>query len=177
MDDERVPASHGGTGEADSMLVERPAAGWIELTAPSREEYLQRIGVLLSKLAGAHLTEEEREDVHLAVTEVVSNAMEWGNGGDANRRVHVSYGLFDNEIVFKVQDEGHGFDPTAMQSAVAQPFEAMRERQRSGKRLGGFGIFVAKKLMDRMLFSERGNVVLLVKRLARSDREAAHGRG
>ena len=147
------------------MLVERPAAGWTELTVPSHEDYLHRVGVLLDKLKGENLSEETRDDVRLAVSEIVSNAMEWGNKGDESRRVHVSYGLFDEEIVFKVEDEGEGFKPGEVPDATSSPFEAMRDRQKDGKRLGGFGIFVARRLMDRMIYNERGNVVILAKRL------------
>jgi serine/threonine-protein kinase RsbW len=166
MSDSTAHTPDAPSSDKKRMFVDRPAAGWVELTAPSREEYLDRIGVLLDRLAGTHLSKEARDDVRLAVTEIVSNAMEWGNQGDERRRVRVSYGLFDNEVVFKVEDEGEGFDPEDVPDATQSPLKAMRERQESGKRLGGYGIFVARKLMDRMMYNERGNVVILAKRLS-----------
>jgi len=166
MSDSTAQTPDAASNEQRRMFVERPAAGWIELTTPSREEYLDRIGVLLDRLAGTHLSKEARDDVRLAVTEIVSNAMEWGNHGDERRRVRVSYGLFDNEIVFKVEDEGEGFCPEEVPDATKSPVETMRKRQESGKRLGGYGILVARKLMDRMMYNERGNVVILAKRLS-----------
>jgi len=146
--------------------VRSPAEGWIELTAPSRDEYLDRIAELLDRLAGARLDQGTLEDVKLAVCEVVQNAMEWGNMNDARRKVRVSYGLFEDEIVLKVEDEGPGFDASGVPDARADPVELIRSSQRrSGKRLGGLGLFVARKLMDSVMFNEPGNVALLTKRL------------
>jgi serine/threonine-protein kinase RsbW len=147
------------------IVVRTPADGWVELTAPSREEHLERIASLLDRLSAERVDSALLEDVKIAVTEVASNAMEWGNASDARRKVHVSYGLFPDEIVFKVEDEGEGFDPDCVPDPVGQVVEMEFERMRAGKRLGGFGLHVARSLMDRVLFSERGNVVILTKRL------------
>lgn len=144
-----------------------PAAGWIELTAPSREEYLERIAGLLDSLAGREIGNNLREEVKAVAIEIVSNAIEWGNRGDANRRIRVSYALFDDEVVIKCEDEGDGFDPGRVPDPAAGPSEVVQDRIRAGKRLGGFGIYLARRLMDHIVFSERGNVVLLSKSLRR----------
>ena len=106
---------------AKSLAVETPATGWVELTAPSREEYLDRIASFLDTLAGAILDEDAREEVKFAVAEIASNAMEWGNCGDERRRVHVSYGLFPAELVLKIEDEGEGFDPESVPDPTVSP--------------------------------------------------------
>ena len=102
------------------------------------------------------------------VSETASNAMEWGNGGDENRRVRVSYAVFDDELVLKVEDEGDGFDPSLVPDPSGSPISVMRERMKEGKRLGGFGIHVVGKLMDRVVYNERGNAVLLSRSLSRT---------
>ena len=160
-----------GSGEstADGGIVVRvPAAGWIELTAPSREAYLERIASFLDTLSGTGMTAEAREEVRIVVNETTSNAMEWGNNGDASRHVKVSYAVFDDEFVLKVEDEGEGFDPSLVPDPSGSPVSVVRERLEAGKRLGGFGLFVVRKLVDRVVYNERGNVVLLSKSLSRT---------
>jgi serine/threonine-protein kinase RsbW len=162
MDEGSIAGSERDPG---GIVVRTPADGWVELTAPSREEHLERIASLLDRLSAERADPALLEDVKIAVTEVASNAMEWGNGSDARRRVRVSCGLFPDEIVLKVEDEGEGFDPDGVPDPAGRVVEVEIERLRAGKRLGGFGLHVARSLMDRVLFNERGNVVILTKRL------------
>ncbi|MHC5057374.1 MAG: ATP-binding protein [Planctomycetota bacterium] len=161
------PGAVDPTGDRE-IVVRVPAAGWVELTAPSREAYLERIASFLDTLSGTGMSAEAREEVRIVVNETTSNAMEWGNGGDASRRVKVSYAVFDDELVFKVEDEGEGFDPSLVPDPSGSPVRVMRERLAEGKRLGGFGLYVVRKLMDRVVYSERGNVVLLSRSLSRA---------
>jgi len=160
-----------GAGEStadDGIVVRVPAAGWIELTAPSREAYLERIASFLDTLSGTGISPEAREEVRIVVNETTSNAMEWGNDGDADRDVKVSYAVFDDEFVLKVEDEGEGFDPSLVPDPSGSPVSVLRERLEAGKRIGGFGLYVVRKLMDRVVYSERGNVVLLSRSLSRA---------
>jgi serine/threonine-protein kinase RsbW len=154
---------------ADGGIVVRvPAAGWVELTALSREAHLERIASFLDRLTGTDMNAEAREEVRIVVNETTSNAMEWGNNGDASRHVKVSYAVFDDEFVLKVEDEGEGFDPSLVPDPSGSPATVMRERLEAGKRLGGFGLYVVRKLMDRVVYNERGNVVLLSRSLSRT---------
>ena len=156
-----APQDHGG------IVVQVPAAGWVELTAPSREEHLERIASFLDALSATDMSPEGREEVRIVVNEATSNAMEWGNGGDASRHVKVSYAVFDDEFVLKVEDEGEGFDPSLVPDPSGSPVRVVRDRLEAGKRLGGFGLYVVRELMDRVVYNERGNVVLLSKSLSR----------
>ena len=99
--------------------------------------------------------------------EICENAREWGNQGDASRKIRISYCIFEGEFVLKVQDEGEGFDAKAVADPTANPLDAMFRRKQEGKRPGGYGIHMVKKLMDRVMFSDKGNVVLLSKNLRR----------
>ncbi len=157
-----------------AIVVRKPAAGWVELTAYSREEYLERIAYFIEAL-GEKVDAEACEDIRLVVNEMVANAFEWGNRADPRRRIHVSYGIFSDEVVFKIEDEGDGFVPDEVPDPTASPSEVARERQAAGKRLGGFGLHVAKKLMDEVYFNERGNVVVLTKSI-RSPAPARRGK-
>jgi len=158
---------HAGTGEDAGIVVQVPAEGWVELTAPSREAHLERIASFLDTLSATGMGPEAREEIRIVVNEITSNAMEWGNGGDASLRVRISYALFDDELVLKVEDEGEGFDPSLVPDPSGSPVRVVRDRLEAGKRMGGFGLHVVRKLMDRVVHSERGNVVLLSRSLSR----------
>jgi serine/threonine-protein kinase RsbW len=161
---------HSGAGDSAAdggIVVQVPVAGWVELTAPSREKHLDRIASFLDTLSGVGMSADAREEVRIVVNETISNAMEWGNGGDESRHIKVSYAVFDDELVLKVEDEGEGFDPSLVPDPSGSPVQVVRDRLDAGKRIGGFGIYVVGKLMDRVVYNERGNVVLLSRSLSR----------
>ncbi len=149
-----------------SITVRSGFRDWVELTAPSRQEYLARLENFVDALYDTRLSPSEKEDIKIAVSEIVSNAMEWGNKSDQSRRVSVSYCLFPEEIVFKIEDEGEGFRPEGVPDPVGNPVQHLLDRLRQGKRVGGYGLHIARKVMDKVVHNEKGNVVILSKRLS-----------
>jgi len=158
-------------GEKDSLEVRRLARGWVEITSPSRQEYLKRLEEFVEILYGANLTAKEREDIKIAVSEMCSNAMEWGNKGDPNRRVRISYCLFPDEFVLKIEDEGEGFHPDAIPDPSKDPLGTMSKRSKAGKRAGGYGLHIVRRIMDSVVYNDTGNTALLTKRLGVEHRE------
>jgi anti-sigma regulatory factor (Ser/Thr protein kinase) len=108
---------------------------------------------------------EEKEAIRLAIDEIGTNAVEWGNRGDRSKKIRISYCLFDDRIVFKVEDEGDGFDPDALGDPSVDPLAHIMARMQSGKRAGGYGVFLTKNVMDEVIYSDKGNVVLMTKYL------------
>jgi anti-sigma regulatory factor (Ser/Thr protein kinase) len=73
-------------------------------------------------------------------------------------------------VLCRVKDPGTGFSLEELKhSALAnppdEPFRHMVQREALGMRPGGFGILMARKLVDDLLYNEAGNEVLLVKYL------------
>ena len=73
-------------------------------------------------------------------------------------------------MMCRVKDPGEGFSLEELKHAALNnppdnPFCHMSERETQGIRPGGFGILMAKKLVDELLYNEQGNEVLLVKYL------------
>jgi anti-sigma regulatory factor (Ser/Thr protein kinase)/CheY-like chemotaxis protein len=155
------------------IVAERPVRGWIELTATSRLEQLRRLERFSEMLFNSSLPEKVREDLQLAVEEVGRNAVEWGNRFDPDKRVHVSYCRFDDRIVIKVEDEGDGFTPEAVPDPTADPAKSLQERTKAGKRPGGYGVYLIQKLVDQVVYSEKGNAVLMIKYLPTAEPAAA----
>lgn len=146
-----------------NLVFKSDFENWIELTAPSRLEYVQRLEEFLERLAASKLSKDEISELKFIVNEICSNAIEWGNKKDVNRKVKVSYCLFEGEIVFKIEDEGEGFDTSHLADPTENPLERIMARSKEGKRLGGFGIHLVKKIMDDVIFNEKGNTVILSK--------------
>jgi DNA-binding response OmpR family regulator len=123
----------------------------------------------------SHLPDAETEEVATAFREMLLNAMEHGARFDPTQHVEVSYVRTRRMVLCRVKDPGQGFSLEELQhSAIANPeddpFKHMAAREAQGKRPGGFGILMAKRLVDDLIYNEKGNEVLLVKYLDKSGR-------
>ena len=118
----------------------------------------------------SELPDDETEKVATAFREILMNAMEHGGKFDPSQHVEVSYVRTRRIILCRVKDPGQGFSLEELEhSAIANPeedpFKHMETREAQGKRPGGFGILMATKLVDDLIYNEKGNEVLLVKYL------------
>ncbi|MBI4230022.1 MAG: response regulator [Planctomycetes bacterium] len=159
---ERRAESRGGGG---AMRVSLPVSGWIELTATSHIEYVERFRRFTELLYGTRLAEDAKFQLRMAIDEIGRNAVEWGNRESRTKRIQLTYAFFDSQIVIKIEDDGKGFDTSALQDPTRDPLMHLQDREAQGKRPGGFGVFLIRKLMDDVIYNERGNVVVMTKRL------------
>jgi CheY-like chemotaxis protein/anti-sigma regulatory factor (Ser/Thr protein kinase) len=123
------------------------------------------------------LPDAEKEEVACAFREILLNAMEHGGNFDPSHYVEIGYVRTKRIVMCRVKDPGNGFSLEELKhSAVAnppdEPFRHMAERESKGIRPGGFGILMAKKFVDELLYNEQGNEVLLVKHLDTSPETA-----
>ena len=152
--------------QAPDLNLRYPKPGWLELTADSHFETVARFRTCVERLTEARIPPAEAEELRFAIDELGRNAVEWGNRGREGKRVRMSYCLLEDKILFKIEDEGEGFNPAEVPDPSADPADALRRRTESGKRSGGFGNHVVRRLMDEVLYNERGNVVVMTKYLA-----------
>jgi CheY-like chemotaxis protein/anti-sigma regulatory factor (Ser/Thr protein kinase) len=138
--------------------------GWVELTAPSRQEYLDRFQDFTESLIASRLDERSKNELKIAVQEMGQNAIEWGNRMDRDARVVLSYKLLNDRILIRIADEGRGFDPETVPDPTLDPIQTIENREQVGKRPGGFGIHLARRVMDTVTYNDRGNIVTMEKR-------------
>jgi CheY-like chemotaxis protein/anti-sigma regulatory factor (Ser/Thr protein kinase) len=162
---------------SQDLVVQSGLRDWVEITAPSRQEHLERLENFVDVLYGTRLDESAKEDIKIAISEIASNAMEWGNRQDERRRVKVSYCLFPAEIVFKIEDEGEGFSPAGVPDPSGNPIAHVMERTKQGKRVGGYGLHIVRKVMDQVVYSDKGNVVIMSKSLTGPRGGASRAKG
>lgn len=123
------------------------------------------------------LPEAEREEVGLAFREMLLNAMEHGGGFDPQSYVEVEYVRAQRMISCRISDPGPGFSLDEItHAAVANPPDDpvlhATVRQQLGLRPGGLGILMAQHLVDQVIYSQKGNEVLLIKYLDRAQAKA-----
>ncbi len=123
------------------------------VTIPSRLEELTRIEQLTEDVATKlSLSEDSRDNLAIAVTEAVGNAIVHGNKKDPKKKVMLKFKLRDNFVDVAVTDQGGGFKP----DDLADPLDPANLMKESGR-----GIFILKSLMDDVCFefSEEGTTL------------------
>ena len=114
------------------------------------------------------LAEAPRENLMMAFREILMNAIEHGAEFHAEKVIDVAAVHTARAIVFYVHDPGVGFRWESIpHAAVSNPPDAparhLEIREEQGKRPGGFGILLARGIVDELIYSEIGNEVLLIK--------------
>ncbi len=112
----------------------------------------------------------ERARVAIAFREILTNAIEHGGGLNPEKWVRVSRVRTRRALVYHMEDPGPGFSRGALEhAAISYPEESpvahLDVRAKAGLRMGGFGILIAQKLVDEVIYNEQGNEVILVKHL------------
>ena len=154
----------------DGIEVLSGTPEWISLSARCDLATANRLVQFLHGAKDPSIPESEREDVISAFKEILVNAMEHGAHFDPSQHVEISFIRARRAIACRVKDFGKGFSPEELRHAAAGSspedlFSYMRVRDERGMRPGGFGILLAKKLVDELIFNEKGNEVVLVKYL------------
>jgi CheY-like chemotaxis protein len=152
----------------DGIEILSATANWVRVSV--RCDVLTANRLLQFYREASDLPDAETEEVATAFREILLNAMEHGGNFDPSQFVEVSYVRTRRMVLCKVKDPGTGFSLEELKhSAIAnppdQPFLHMAERESRGMRPGGFGILMSKKLVDDLIYNDKGNEVLLIKYL------------
>ncbi len=139
---------------------------WVQLRVRCRFEAADRAVQLLREIPGA-LTPEQNEELATGLREILMNAIEHGAQLDERKVLDVISVVTQRAVCCYVRDPGPGFSFVGLTHAAIANEEGKLDhagvRQQKGIRPGGFGILMAKNLVDELIYSERGNEVLLVK--------------
>jgi serine/threonine-protein kinase RsbW len=96
-------------------------------------------------------------DVELAIEELIVNVMNYSYP-DSTDTVELLCEKDENNLIFRILDEGIPFDPT--KSPDPELDAPIKERSK-----GGMGIYLAKSLVDKMSYRRDGNKNILTVRL------------
>jgi anti-sigma regulatory factor (Ser/Thr protein kinase) len=153
----------------DGIEVISATPTWIRLWARCDPGTAARLVHFIEEIA-AELPEDERHAVAMAAREMLLNAMEHGGEFDPHNYVEFGYLRTGRAVSCRIRDPGKGFSPeeiphSALSNPVDDPFRHLTHRDARGLRPGGYGLLLAKQLVDELLYNEQGNEVVLVKYL------------
>jgi len=123
----------------------------------SETQYIRKVSSRIISFLEHYKVDEGRIfDIRLCIEEAVRNAMVHGNHSDKALAVRTAYWIDDGALNIEIEDEGQGFDHIG----VADPTTPPHILKNSGR-----GVYLIKKLMDKVEYNEKGNKVTMLKRL------------
>jgi anti-sigma regulatory factor (Ser/Thr protein kinase)/ActR/RegA family two-component response regulator len=155
-------------GWEEGVKVVSATPEWICLLVRCDLKSADRLVQFMKEIAGLPLVEQQ--DVGLAFREMLMNAIEHGGHFDPSQYVEISYVHTRGMVMCRVKDPGEGFSFEEIQHAAFanpedDPIHHIHVRNAQGLRPGGFGVLMARNLVDELIYSEKGNEVMLVKYL------------
>jgi len=111
------------------------------------------------------MDEETRTHLKVVLSELLINAIKHGVKGNSTRYIKVVAGLISEDVALLViEDDGDGYDTA--------PLKRRRRAAPSGNRLDeidetGRGIQIVKSICDDFMVNEKGNKVVVNKKLHR----------
>jgi anti-sigma regulatory factor (Ser/Thr protein kinase) len=152
----------------DGIEIVSATPEWIRLRVRSEVHTADRLVQFLNEIA--ELPVAEREQVAVAFREMLMNAIEHGGQLDPNRFIEIEYVRAKHMVSCHIADPGPGFTldeipHAAIANPEENPIQHAEIRSELGIRPGGYGILIAQKLVDELIYNQEGNEVLLVKYL------------
>ena len=142
----------------DGIEVLSANTAWVRLAARCDQRTAERLLQFFHEMID--LPEPEQDNVAAAFREMLVNAIEHGGHFDPNQYVEISYVRANRIVLCRVKDPGEGFSLEEIKhAAVANPpddplrHQAFRDAQ--GLRPGGFGVLLARHLVDEVIWRER----------------------
>lgn len=141
---------------------------WIRILARCDLKTADRVLQFFDEIA--ELPNPERSAVGIAFREMLTNAIEHGGRLNPNQQVEISYLRARHVVTCQISDPGEGFTldeipHAAIANPPDDPLRHVDYRNARGMRPGGFGVLLTQRLVDELVYSERGNEVTLIKYL------------
>jgi DNA-binding response OmpR family regulator len=153
----------------DGIEILSATPAWVRLTARCDLLTANRLVQFLHGVGG--IPQADKDQIISAFREILINAMEHGAHFDPSQHVEISFIRSRRAIACRVKDPGQGFSLHELRHATTGTsledlFNSVAFREEKGLRPGGFGMLLAKKLVDELIYDEKGNDVLLIKYLS-----------
>jgi CheY-like chemotaxis protein/anti-sigma regulatory factor (Ser/Thr protein kinase) len=157
------------TVDQDDIRVVSDKPNWISLQIRCKLATVERLTQFVRELP-SDLKPEEREQIAIAFRELLMNAIEHGGRLDPGKIVSLSYIRTARSIVYYIRDPGQGFSMenlahAAVANSPDDPLHHVELREQAGTRPGGFGLLLTQSFADELIYSARGNEVILIKYL------------
>jgi serine/threonine-protein kinase RsbW len=122
--------------------------------ASMRKAVAPTVERILELAADVALTEARQHDFSVALSEALSNAAVHGNQLHPTRPVSVRIEIEPGRsVVVDIEDGGNGFDFAAIRDPTGDDAQILKP--------SGRGLFLMRRLVDRLDFNDEGNHVRL----------------
>jgi|SRR5699024_10227976 len=135
---------------------------FIEMRVPAKAEYVGVVRLSLSGIANRlGFSYEDIEDLKVAVSEAITNAVTHAYTDEEEGEVTIGFGVYEDRLEVMVADHGTSFKLSDIKDEIGpqeetDSIEDVRE--------GGFGLFLINALMDKVqINNDYGVVVLMTK--------------
>jgi len=161
----------GTTGWDDGIEVVSVSQPGLRFRARCDFETADRLLQFLQEIEA--LPDPERAELATASHELLYNAIEYGGKLDPTNHIEIEYARSRDRVTCRITDHGPGFrfdqiPHAAIANPADDPTHHIDVRQQQGMRPGGYGIWVARQLVDELAYGKNGSEVLLVKYLGSS---------
>lgn len=132
---------------------------------PTEDESIDHANEMAKRLfERSGMVEKDQVALCAAFREALGNAAQHGNKHRRDKPLEVLYLLDNEKITIAVTDSGQGFDHQRYldQGKQGNVLEAARQSHKAGK-LGGLGIMLMLKCVDKLEYNDKGNVITLTK--------------
>jgi serine/threonine-protein kinase RsbW len=130
----------------------------VELNIPSNPVFERVVRASAAEVGSAIGFSQERvEDLKLAISEAVNNAIDHGNRRDAAKLVAVVFEIDGEKLEIRISDQGGGVERLDTTRRVVE------EQSLDAGQLRGFGMYLISELVDdlEVSSSHRGTVLTL----------------
>lgn len=110
---------------------------------------------LMKRVEKVGVVRSENSNLFIALDEAFVNAVKHGNKFDAGKNVRITAEVSTKEARFTIEDEGEGFDVTA----IPDPCDPENLFKTSGR-----GVLFIYNIMDEVKYNERGNRLTMIKK-------------
>ncbi|WLD93669.1 anti-sigma B factor RsbW [Alkalihalobacillus sp. AL-G] len=139
---------------------------YIEMTIPAKADYVGVARLTVSGIANRMgYTFDEIEDIKIAVSEAITNAVNHAYGEEVEGYIQLTYGIFDDKLEITVRDTGKSFNVEEATKAMG-PVNNKAIDQISE---GGLGLFLIESLMDQVQINEKAGVVVVMTKYLNRD--------
>lgn len=129
----------------------------IEVKLPPKREYVGVVRLTLSGIANRMgFSYEAIEDIKIAVSEAITNAVQHAYKGDKKGVITVCFHIFENRLEIIVSDEGDSFNVEEVEKNL-QPHLKSTSATISE---GGLGLYLIETLMDDLIIHYENGVTL-----------------
>jgi len=133
---------------------------FIEMRFPAKAEYVSTIRLTVSGLANRMgFSYDDIEDLKVAISEAVTNAVTHAYREDEEGEVTVGFGIYENRLEVMVADHGGSFDLAAIKDDIG-PYQA--DEPIHNLREGGFGLYLIQTLVDKVEINNTYGVIVLM---------------